>query len=465
MSVCSALQQFLNHSHEFDIVEFVFITIIAKFGLGMKDLVTYLTNSLPKKLKFPTRKMMAIKVCSCKDISTKHYIVEQCTDGQSMYTVNFQSHSIEITQNSDNDRRFLTHLLIMLIRTREGCWTSSSTSSNEKAHEIALRLGPYIVEEIALSSSSESDLEKENSPVKKSLKRVKQMYQDIHNNKKKIKLAPSRQRNFVSLCKTAMVAYQQERKQVEDLVKALPFTVETSFITVDNKVLTEKIADLVRKKSEQETDDILYGTTNFKTGELEALYCRFQSAKNVCLNSLLKFKEEVKQKLEAVRVEQVAEAERAAQAETAAEAERSAEAQWAAENLEQELIKVAAEAQKDSPAEVNSQQHSCLEDGEISELDRAHQYYRRAIQVAAKFAVFAENFAPCLRPLTNYSNQSLRLMHAHCRTAMNSNNDALVARMEHDPTLLWHGPPLPSVPVDLPDLVAEIENMKQMQQM
>ena len=88
-----------------------------------------------------------------------------------MYAVNFQSHSIEITQNSDNDRKFLTHLLIMLImliRTREGCWTSSSTSSNEKAHEIALRLGPYIVEEIALSSS-ESDLEKENSPVKKSL--------------------------------------------------------------------------------------------------------------------------------------------------------------------------------------------------------------------------------------------------------------------------------------------------------
>ena len=48
---------------------------------------------------------------------------------------------------------------------------------------------------------------------------------------------------------------------------------------------------------------------------------------------------------------------------------------------------------------------------------------------------------------------------------MNSNNDALVAQMEHDPTLLWHGPPLPSVPADLLDLVAEIENIKQMQQM
>ena len=107
-----------------------------------------------------------------------------------------------------------------------------------------------------------------------------------------------------------MVAYQQERKQVEDLVKALPFAVETSFVTVDNKVLTEKIADLVRTKPEQETDDILYGTTNSKTGELEVLYCRFQSAKNVCLNSLLIFKKEVKQKLEAVRVEQAAEAER-----------------------------------------------------------------------------------------------------------------------------------------------------------
>ena len=125
---------------------------------------------------------------------------------------------------------------------------------------------------------------------------------------------------------------------------------------------------------------------------------------------------------------------------------------------------MAAEAQKDSPAEVNSQQHNSLEDGEISELDHAHQYYHRAIQVATKFAIFAENFVSCLRPLTNYSNQSLRLMRAHCRTAMNSNDDALVTQMEHDPMLLWHGPPLPSVPADLPDLVAEIENIKQMQQ-
>ena len=185
MSVCSALQQFLNHSHEFDIVELFFIKIIAKFGMGMKDLVTFITNSLPKKEKFPFRKMLAIKVCSCKDIATKHYIVEQCTDGQNMYTVNFQTHNIEITQNSDNDRRILTHILIMLIRTRESYWTSSSTSSNKKAHEIALRLVPYIVEEIALSSSSESDFEKENSQVKKSLKRVKQIYQDINDNKKK----------------------------------------------------------------------------------------------------------------------------------------------------------------------------------------------------------------------------------------------------------------------------------------
>ena len=73
MSVCSALQQFLNHSREFDIVEFVFITIIAKFGLGMKNLVTYLTNSLPKKLKFPTRKMMAIKVC-CKVVVKTYFV-------------------------------------------------------------------------------------------------------------------------------------------------------------------------------------------------------------------------------------------------------------------------------------------------------------------------------------------------------------------------------------------------------
>ena len=66
---------------------------------------------------------------------------------------------------------------------------------------------------------------------------------------------------------------------------------------------------------------------------------------------------------------------------------------------------MAAEAQKDSPAEVNLQQHNSLENGEISQLDHAHKYYHWAIQVATKFATFAENFAPCLRPLTNYSNQ------------------------------------------------------------
>ncbi len=299
------------------------------------------------------------------------------------------------------------------------------------------------------------------------------------------KLAPSRQRNFVSLSKTAMIAYQQEQKQVDDLVKALPFTVDTSFIVVDNKVLAEIIADLVLKKSEQETYDILYGTTNSKTGELEAIYRRFQSTKNVCFNSLIKFKEEVNQKLEAERAagaertaeaeraaaERAAEAERTAEAERAAEAERTAEAQWtvealwAAENLEQELIKVAAEAQKDGPVEVNLQQHNFLEEGEISELDRAYKYHHRAIQVAAKFAVFAENFAPCLRLLSDYSNQLLRLMCAHCCTAMNSTNNTLVARMEHDPTSLWHGPPLLTVPADLPDLIAEIDSIKQLHQM
>ena len=123
---------------------------------------------------------------------------------------------------------------------------------------------------------------------------------------------------------------------------------------------------------------------------------------------------------------------------------------------------MAAEAEKDGPVEVNLQQRSSLEEGEISALDRAHKYYQRAIQVAAKFAVFAENFAPCLGPLSEYSNESLRLMRAHCRTAMNANNDALAARLEHDPTSRWHGLPFVTVPTDLPDLIAEINNIKQL---
>ena len=354
MSVCSALHQFLNHSYEFDVIELIFMTIIAKFGMGMKDLVTFITNSLPKKEKFPFRKLLALKVCRCKDIGTRHYIVEQCTDGQNMYTVDFQKHNIEITQNSDNDRRTLTHLLIMLLRTRESYWTSSSTSSITKAHEIASRLTPYIVEEITLSSSSESDSQKENSPVKKSLKRVKQRYQEINDNRKKIKSAPSRQRNFASLCKTAMVVYQQERKHVEELAKALPFTVNTSFIVEDNKVLAEIISELVKTKSEQETNDILHGTSNSKTGELEAIYRRFQTNKNVCLNSLIKFKEDLKQKVE---VERAAGAERAAEAERAAAeqaaAERAAAEQAAAERVAAEQQ---SELQQSKPQQSESQQ-------------------------------------------------------------------------------------------------------------
>ena len=56
----------------------------------------------------------------------------------------------------------------------------------------------------------------------------------------------------------------------------------------------------------------------------------------------------------------------------AEEAQQVAEAERAAEQLEQELTKVAAEAQKDCPIEVVPQHPSCdsLEDGEISEIEQ-----------------------------------------------------------------------------------------------
>ena len=57
-----------------------------------------------------------------------------------------------------------------------------------------------------------------------------------------------------------------------------------------------------------------------------------------------------------------------------------------------------------------------LEEGEISEIERLKHYYARAIETAADFIVFAEQFVPCLGPLHNYSIPSLRHMHAQCRT-------------------------------------------------
>ena len=92
-----------------------------------------------------------------------------------------------------------------------------------------------------------------------------------------------------------------------------------------------------------------------------------------------------------------------------------------------------------------------LEEGEISEIERLKCYYARAIETAAEFIVFAEQFVPCLERLQNYSIPSIRHMRAQCRTAMRD-EDVIAVQLQRETGGFWHGPNFPSIPRDMSDL-------------
>ena len=103
--------------------------------------------------------------CKYKEARGFHYAIKQCSASENIVTVDFQSHNICITQNTDYDRCVLTHILILILHMRESYWTNTSKSSIVKGHELAAKLAHFNENEVEILAS-DSDLEKENSPIK-----------------------------------------------------------------------------------------------------------------------------------------------------------------------------------------------------------------------------------------------------------------------------------------------------------
>ena len=141
----------------------------------------------------------------------------------------------------------------------------------------------------------------------------------------------------------------------------------------------------------------------------------------------------------------VAAAEEHAAAEAAAEAE-AIERQQQEARLEDKLICAAQQAEA---AQEN------LEEGEISEVERLRRYYKRAIEVAADYALYAEGFSPCLRQINEYPDYLLRAMCSQNQSALLVFKDVICERWQKkEPYIRWHGPVYPA---DLPDFEREVE--------
>ena len=464
-SVCSAFSNLLDEPFEWEVVQIIFVAIIAKFKLSFDDLKNYIVTSLPTKEKLP-KKFFALHSCACGEVPIKHFVVKQAatTCIGKVYTINFKAEKPEITKNNVLANHILTHILICILRTRESLWANSTSSTSKKLHEIAAKLSPFIVHKphICISSSSDSDSLKENSPIKKSLKRIKKSYKEESEKAKKIKVVPSRQRNFVALCKSAMVQFQDQKESLLKYIQSLPFTVDLGFLEVDNQILSKKVADLFSIKAEQDSEDVINGTAGCKTGELEAAFRTIMSVKSISVENMSRCRKSAELKLVECRENEERESANRLLAERL-EAER-VEAER--REVEDALTTIAADLQSAEQMEpcaipkmaVEVSDHT--EDGEIGELERVRRYYCKAIKVAATYATALEQFVPALRPMGQYTLQDLKQKRANCRTALASNDDAITSMIHREQNGRWYGPTIPPPPTDLPDFFTEIGHIE-----
>ena len=460
-SICATFNSLVNAQHDWKVVENTFVTILSHFGLNLSDLASFISHSLISEKNLKHQKLWAFKTCSCKEVTGKHFVAKQTSEFDDIYTINFQSSRPEIRANSNFDCRVLTHLCVSILRARESVWTNISASTSMKLHTLACRLKQYFIHEITLSLSSSSDsdseveAEKENSHFKKSIKRMRKKYAHQPAPKKAKTVAP-RQRNFLTLCKTAMQSYHQERKKLDELLGTLPFKVDTNYIEADFQELSNKLNELFKKKSEQDTLCILNDTPECMVGEIEALYRSFQTLKGTVFTNLSKCKENALKQLKRHQEEEQREAKRAEKEKLAAEKD---EAEKAADKVEEELIKIAADAERD-----NHPKNLPLEEGEITEMERMQSYYAKMTELAASLALELEEYVPRFERLQDYSTTHLRYMRAQCDMAARSITEILNCRQSRDPHISWNGPNfLTASPTDLPDFYAALRRKRERQ--
>ena len=78
---------------------------------------------------------------------------------------------------------------------------------------------------------------------------------------KKIKILPTKQRNFGAVIKSAMAQFHEQKQCLDQYIQTLPFTVNTSFIEVVAQVLSQKVDELFNVKAQQDSYDVLHGTS------------------------------------------------------------------------------------------------------------------------------------------------------------------------------------------------------------
>ena len=73
------------------------------------------------------------------------------------------------------------------------------------------------------------------------------------------------------------------------------------FIEVDPQILSQKVDELFSAKVQQDSYDVLHGTSGSKTGELEPIFGAFQLVKSISVDNITRCNENAKLQLEELR--------------------------------------------------------------------------------------------------------------------------------------------------------------------
>ena len=482
------------------LLEQTFLMLLQIVSLNIDELGRYFIYSLPSLQTCQSEKLWAFTICNCsKENGRQHYIVKKCDASEkTVLTVHFQlDGGLEINENSDRDRRVLTHIFIGFCRVHISAWGNKSKAFMYNAHKLAsLFATNFEIDPLMLP-----EVEKENSsPTKAGVKR-KSTKEKTTAKKKSTVAIDYLPRDYAKLCTESFKVYRRAKDSFLNFVEGFNINIDTSFVNDAEDKLRNQIQKILKLKLHQDQSAI-FGTS-VNCGEIEAEYKHLVSFKNDELKNIAEHKaaieaekkrqdeEAVAAAAAAVEAERVAaerataaaaaaaavEAERVAAERAAAvaaaaavEAERVAAERAAAvaaaaavEHAEAEEIRLEADliaaAQQAEAWQSQRQQHQEVEEGEITKIERLQQYYKRAIEVAASYAIYCENFAPCLRPINCYPDHAIRTMRAQSRSALLASEDIIMERQQQEQRICWHGPVMPQFPTDLPDLVREVERL------
>ena len=451
------IEPFLKEPHDLMKIQLLFIQLLTVFKLSLKDFATYIECSLPKAVS-ATESFWGFILCPCKMKKT-HITLKKCFPVEASLSVNFDKDEVEIASCDKFEWKFLTHLFISFLKVNQGKWGSSQVSQNVLFHKAGEMLEKFVCDEILK--------EEEDEAMSRSLKRFREHSEEIATAQKKIKVVENvvekkeRKRNFQSLAKAAIAFVVGEQKFASDEAKqrGKVFKGEVD----EMKPLLSEICNL---KNQQEMASLFGEEKTELTAQMQEaldkifrLKAKLVSEARDFVNQLREEEEvrERQRKEEEVRERQrKEEEERQRRQEEQERRRRQVEEERQRRQAEEERARQEEENKKEREREneailIEVAQQQEEEEGEINEIERFRNYYKKAVNTAAYYAYLADNFVPCLRNLSEYSNHELRHMLAQNRTAMASIEDILASRQRLEGNGFWHGPRFRERPTDFPD--------------